>query len=370
MKTITKNIKSFLLLSFIAFSVNACMDTESSKLQKLIKQTQAQDKSVRKKAVIALGRLNKPETVDALINSLKDEDSYIRAPAAKALGLMEAEKAVAPLIAALNDPEVQVRMSAAQALGRLKDNKALTPLMQVLENERLEHIRAAAVTALGKLGHPDAIPVLIKSLEDSSSSISGSAAEALANFNDPEVVKALQKSLNAPDSFVRGIVANSLGKLLYQQASEDKLIELLKAEENYFTKGNIVRSLGNIKSKKAAPLLIGLLDTPYPPLQQVSLAALIKIDTDEAKEAIEANRQKLISIIKGTDESVKYRAWMALAILKDQKAIDIAIGGLHYNEDNVKRMSAFALEEVDDPKAQAALKAYVRKKEFDRIGSH
>ena len=89
---------------------------------------EGKDKFQREKAIEALVRLRKVET---LIQALEVEDYDVRGKAAEALGSLGDTKAVEPLIQALKNPETAT-YSCAVALGRFGDKKAVFPVIDYL----------------------------------------------------------------------------------------------------------------------------------------------------------------------------------------------------------------------------------------------
>ncbi len=99
------------------------------------------DHEVRRQAVLALGRIGRPETVPPLVAVLAgDEAGAVRASAAFALGIVEDPlpgDAAAALGAALEDPSDRVREKAIEALGRRGGAGAAEQIARVL-GERVE----------------------------------------------------------------------------------------------------------------------------------------------------------------------------------------------------------------------------------------
>jgi HEAT repeat protein/cyclophilin family peptidyl-prolyl cis-trans isomerase len=79
------------------------------------------DPVLRRRALLAIGRVGSAEGLRALIPALTDPDEHVRATAAFALGLLAATDAIDPLRAALQDPSLQVRGRAIEALGLIGD---------------------------------------------------------------------------------------------------------------------------------------------------------------------------------------------------------------------------------------------------------
>jgi HEAT repeat protein len=91
----------------------------------------------------------------------------LRARAADALGSLQDPTAVPALIEALNDPNY-VCVCAANALAQIKDSRAVEPLVRVLQNsDKFWVPRGAAAVALGLLGElaKSALPALREALQ-------------------------------------------------------------------------------------------------------------------------------------------------------------------------------------------------------------
>ena len=149
---------------------------------------------VRKAAITALGKYKDRRSVDALIRVLQDESEYksIRAEAAAALGALLDERASAPLLAALDDRNAEVRAKAAAALGAIKDAKADGKLISLVQ-DRLQDtaVRAASVAALGAIGDRSVEPQLLYALTTESGDTYNNAISALGKLKSTKAVPEL-----------------------------------------------------------------------------------------------------------------------------------------------------------------------------------
>jgi HEAT repeat protein/cyclophilin family peptidyl-prolyl cis-trans isomerase len=80
--------------------------------------------AIRRRALLAIGRVGLPEGTRALLPALADSDDTVRATAAFALGLLATKEAIDPLQAALKDASPVVRGRAAEALGLIGEKAA------------------------------------------------------------------------------------------------------------------------------------------------------------------------------------------------------------------------------------------------------
>ena len=149
---------------------------------------------VRKAAITALGKYKDRGSIDALIKVLQDESEYksIRAEAAAALGALLDERASAPLLAALDDKNAEVREKAAAALGATKDAEAVGRLVSLVQ-DRLEHtaVRAASVAALGAMGDKSVESQLLYILRTETGNTRNNAISALGKLKSTKAVPEL-----------------------------------------------------------------------------------------------------------------------------------------------------------------------------------
>jgi len=80
---------------------------------------QQEDPAVRRRAVLAAGRIGDPLAIPRLVQRLKDPEAEVRRAAAFALGLMGKAEGAPALLAALDDQDAATRGRASEALGRI-----------------------------------------------------------------------------------------------------------------------------------------------------------------------------------------------------------------------------------------------------------
>ena len=97
----------------------------------------------------ALGEVDNPAVVPALIDALKNGDVALRTATVESLAKLGEPAAVEPICKQLRDP--QITMVAIQALGQFKDPRAMDALGEVLNEGSSEQAQAAA-TALSHFG--------------------------------------------------------------------------------------------------------------------------------------------------------------------------------------------------------------------------
>jgi hypothetical protein len=156
-----------------------------------LEQLEDADWSVRKRAVLALGKLDAPAVVPALIRSLQDEFMSVRAVAAIELGKRGDAAAVPGLIATAQDGEWIVRKNVVMALIKIGDPDIVPALIDRLQDAYYV-IRALAAVELAKRGELVAIPSLIEMLRYQHADLNATASAALTAMGAPAVGALLQ----------------------------------------------------------------------------------------------------------------------------------------------------------------------------------
>src|SRR5262245_63245587 len=93
------------------------------------------DPSVRRRAILAIGRVGMLDGLPHLVAALQDNDAEVRAVAAFAIGLIgpDAREGARPLRAALDDPSPLVRARAVEALGLVGDAASAPAIITAAE---------------------------------------------------------------------------------------------------------------------------------------------------------------------------------------------------------------------------------------------
>src|SRR6478736_5875959 len=105
-------------------ATNALVELGEPALDRLVKALKDKDETVRKQAVLALGRIKHTGAVDPLIEMLADADWFTRLTAAAALeaiGDLRGRDAIKPLT---KDPDMVVRMRVERILVKWKKQPA------------------------------------------------------------------------------------------------------------------------------------------------------------------------------------------------------------------------------------------------------
>jgi len=158
----------------------------------IIKMTDSPNVTLRKRAVEALGGLNRKDRkiLRILMRALQDSEAEVRWTAAYALGELKADPpmVVSALIMALPDPESAVRFHLLQALPDepVADDRLIPALMKLLHDPDAE-VRREAAANLGLQGPAalSAVPALLELVKNDNRDIRDEARIAIKRI-DPE----------------------------------------------------------------------------------------------------------------------------------------------------------------------------------------
>jgi cyclophilin family peptidyl-prolyl cis-trans isomerase/HEAT repeat protein len=297
------------------------------------------DRSVRRRAALAAGRIGDPATLDALQQQLDDVEPEVRQMAAFALGLIGDERAGARLEAALTDPDARVRGRAAEALGRLGDAS-----------------RGAAIAARVVAGIPEGAPVLAIRGDDAGSSSDpwvelrlgllalgtlGDAASAhralLGEGGHPrfdwwastwvamrvggaELRPVLDLGARSSDALSRAYAARGLGAFA-DPAAEAELIRLA-ADEDQRVAATALRALAvQPRSQAAAAAAREALDAQSPAVAEEALGLLLTLPPDRSLAG------QVVDRIASRDVAIRAAALELLAHL-DPEQFALVLSGL------------------------------------------
>jgi HEAT repeat protein len=163
----------------------------------LIQSLQADNYSQRASAATALSHFHDPRVVPALLHSLTDENADVRLKVAEALGNLGDPAAVGPLAQI-----AKTNYEAVRALGKLNFPGSLAALVSVMEDKQTQ-VRSESVNAvvsLAKLGDSQAVPALIQFMNqelasDPNSTLATQCIQSLGALRDPRALEPLRKLL-------------------------------------------------------------------------------------------------------------------------------------------------------------------------------
>jgi HEAT repeat protein/beta-lactamase regulating signal transducer with metallopeptidase domain len=261
------------------------------------------DAGVRKMAAWALGEIESPAAVGGLSQAARSDASVdVRAMAVWALGEIESPEAVPALGAALRDSDVEVRRMAVWALGEIESAEAVEWLTPALRDGDVE-IRRKAAWALGEIESAAAVDGLGGALRDSDAEVRATAAWALGEIQSPSGVEPLRTVIRDSDVEVRRKAVWALGEI-QDPRGVAPLTEAL-SDEDKETRKTAVWALGEIQDPSAIPALRRLLDDPDAEIRETAIWALLEMDDSSVYDV-------LVQLLKDEDPEVRRKAAEAL----------------------------------------------------------
>lgn len=292
--------------------------------------------AVRLAAVEALGHLEDPRAIDALVQALRtDTDARVREAAANALGEIDSARAVPGLIAALGSERVTaVRAKIAWALGEIDDPRAVDALGAAVRDSEAE-VRRQAVWALGEIDSPSAVPKLIPALKDADVETRKQAAWALGELESPDAIEALAAATKDADAEVRKQAVEALGDI------EDKrALPALSAaigDPEVEVRRQAIEAIGQLDDLRTAPpALIAALKDEDRSVRKAAAEAVGQLEDEAAVPA-------LIPLTRDTNAEVKRTAVEALANIGGARAIEVMAALLKDDDPEIRRLAAEAL---------------------------
>jgi len=328
------------------------------------------DRSVRRRAALAAGRIGDAGAVPALIPLLQDSELEVRQMAAFALGLIGEPLAVDPLLAALKDPEPVVRARAAEALGQIGDARAAPAIAQMVVG--VLPPKAPLVTVRGddpaSMTDPWLEPRLglfaLARLKDAGSAQAALLSAGKPRFDwwaatwtamrleNPALRPILVAAVTSTDAVSRAYGARGLGALK-DPADLDAVLPLLRDRDETVVV-NAVRAVALLGEARAVPPVSALLRSSSSVLRVEALKALSVLPPDRGL------RERVIAEIGSPEPWMRAAALQALARMERE---DFALVLANLDPDPVwfvRAGLAGALAIAGDEASQARLLAMLK----------
>jgi cyclophilin family peptidyl-prolyl cis-trans isomerase/HEAT repeat protein len=286
---------------------------------------------VRRRAVLAAGRIGDRRATQLVAGRLADADTSVAASAAFALGLLRDTTAAPALAALLRPAEVARRPTvigeAALALGKMP-----TQLGKQAVEDFLAHAPAAgpgvqravgeALLAYWRFPRPMNVNVATRWLSSADPELRWRAAYALSRRPSPQGTAALSRLADDRDALVRSFAVRALSAPLADSAGvvrEQALVGVIKAagDPRHEVSVSAVRTLGTYDAPDAIRLLTGLLSHADP---YIAITAAESLERLGAKASSSANALRRTALDAAKPIALRTASLSALA------AVDPASG--------------------------------------------
>ena len=282
------------------------------------------DPSVRRRAMLAAGRIGDPLAAPGVIQGLKDPEVEVRRAAAQALGFMGSSEGALALAAALSDADPLTRGRAAEALGRIGQASSGPLIGEALR-------RAVPKTPGGVLKIRGDDPsraddpwvelrlhiVALARLKDGASlagALIGSETSpfidwwvsvwAAARVGDPRLTPVLLAGASAEDAYIRSLAARGLGAL--KDATHLSVIRRLAEDRDPSVVREALRAVAQIGGPDAIAVAALHLESSNPMLKREALMALASLPPSSGLRA------RVIESVGHSDPWIRAAAWPAL----------------------------------------------------------
>ncbi|HEY6877902.1 MAG TPA: HEAT repeat domain-containing protein [Polyangiales bacterium] len=259
--------------------VESSRDAVERALQKVeIESTQAAALA----SVLAL--LGGPESLDRLRAFLSADEASVRRAALQALGRIGGARAAATAAVALADEDSEVQVAAAHVLGRLRDENGGVPgASELLLAVRSEHaqVRAAVARALGHTGLQRAIEPLTELLADHDSGVAIAAVEALGHISGAQLGSRIRAALVHPDREVVKTALRALTGVNDPSAPEQLIVAL--SHEAWDVRQLAAELLGEHMVERARPALTAQLARETDDLARAAISEALRALAEEVR---------------------------------------------------------------------------------------
>ncbi|PCJ17892.1 MAG: adenine phosphoribosyltransferase [Candidatus Cloacimonadota bacterium] len=252
-------------------------------LPSLVELSDSKSMPERLCAIKALGKINHFDAVSPLIKHLSDEEWIIRKESACSLLALE-EHSLNDVLKLSKNSEFDLQFWAIQILGKLDKKESKNALIEMaLDKDTKVGHKQALINIFKAFDSVDFVAPLIKMFSDENWFIRKQAAEAIWEIG-PDSENELVKSLESGDKNIRYWSVRVLGDLQSQYQSE-KLSKILKSDKSWSVRAAAAQALGEIGQDFASEALMNALQDTSEYVRKNSSLALNKIrEVQEVRE--------------------------------------------------------------------------------------
>jgi len=321
---------------------------DSRTINSIINCLKDNDSNVRREAAKALAEIRDSRAVNALIIASKDQDIDVCREAIWALKEIGNQQAIKALTLALKDQDSNTHRYVLKALLDLKDNCPVIALIDALTDESYEsyEYREETLEILSELKDPikkNALVIaLIDLLKHKHQSIRLDALRALKMINHPLVVDALIYALNDQDSYMRIEAVTALKEINYPYLGE-LLLDILKDSKNDFNLCmTAIYALRGRNDSIKVKALINASKLEDPDIVALAIKELSDINYSRLSDV-------LTDVFQNEDWILRRKAQDVLKLMKDSIAINVLIGSLKHENEQVREDAFRTLLEMRYP---------------------
>jgi len=340
-------------------------DTRSAGAGELDRYLRDPDRSVRRRAALAAGRVADRALVPTLVDLMNDAEPEVRQMAAFALGLVGDPKAADRLVASLKDSEGVVRARAVEALGRLGD-PGVAPAVAAFVVEQAPPTPGTITIRGDNPGDPKdpwvelrLALLALQRLKDAKSAAAAllmggaprfdwwAATFVAARLESPLLKPVLVAAAASNDPLSRAFAARGLGALK-EPALVETLVGLTRDPDEGVA-ASALKALAVAGDARGVPAAAALLGSPKSTLVREALRTLAQLPGDRSL------RDRLVPLVGAKEPWLRGPALQALA-RSDRDNFALVLSSLDPDPDfTVRAALAGALGDVGDEVALGVL---------------
>lgn len=301
------------------------------------------DETIRSEALIVLGSIESPESLETLLKWLSDTDLEVRRGAAEGLGVLGHEDAVPALLKALESKDIILKIKVMESLASIGDPRAFSEMKKLLESDD-ETIKLHALQTIGALKQTRGRQLILSVLDHHNVDLVCRAIEILGESPDTGILKRLIPLTAHESPKVKRLVTRVL--MTHQQLSVDPLIQAVRTGERDVQR-EAGALLGRIRDPRSIPVLIQGFA-----LNDVYLTSRFKYALYQIGEPAV---NPLIQALSHNNKNIQHRAAETLENLKDSRTLLPMIRALNSQDVVLSRIAAKNLGVLKKSQATAAL---------------
>ncbi len=324
------------------------------------------DAGIRRRAVVAVGRVGMPGGVAIAVAALADPEESVRAAAAFALGLLGDPQGGTALRTALKDPSTLVRGRAAEGLGLIGDASAAPAVAEAAagcaaaiasispddEEPKSGDVDACrlSILALVRLKQYEALARVVLDANGSPVSRWWPVAFALQRSADPRAAGPLAALASGPGVYTPAFAIRGLAALKDGRAAELATRAAGNRDADLRLRAESIRALGRVGARESVVTLVGLVEdrTTPAPLVLEAISAIGNIGDSRAFEV-------MVDLFASPSPVVRAAAMTASARL-DTEGFLLALSGRERDRDwSVRANLATVLARLPADKARPAI---------------
>lgn len=322
------------------------------------------DDDVVKFGVDIIANTREERAVGLLFALINHANPNVRASVAVCLGRLKAESSVPVLLSALEDSEEWVRFSAVEGLGLIQDRRALTPLLRLIETDS-GLIKEAAIDAAARIASAEDAPSVLLKLEP--------IVKKGKVFNVPAIIELLEKSFTPGSDFRPSQDLKKTYYLMFARAVEEadrsekikalKGIALLKEPEGLQSVFKFIDSLNDI-DEDTEEFLAGIIASiagrgPIPEILKTRLAKGGKSLKIIVRTLGELKSREAVPILKDLIGKVAKHELRevvgAIEAIASPSSTEVLFQSLKSSDGHTRKIAARALASLAGPQALPAL---------------